>query len=111
VQIEISEAQNGNSVAVCVDDVLLLQLPENSSSGYRWTLGDLDDARLALEDSSYRAADESVGGGGYAVWTLRALSPGTTCVEAKLWRSWEGERSTRQRFSLGVEIKPRRHEN
>jgi inhibitor of cysteine peptidase len=107
VQIEVAEAQNGQSLTVRVDDVLALQLPENSSTGYRWSLDNVDDALLALEDASYRAADQSVGGGGYAVWTLRAQSPGKARIEARLWRPWEGDRSVIRRFSLSVDVKPR----
>ncbi len=59
---------------------------------------------MPLEDLSYHVETRSVGGGGYAWWTLRALSAGNVRIEANKRRPWEGDRTVAGRFSLAVEI-------
>jgi len=106
VQIAVSEAQCGQSQTVHVGDLVALELPENPSTGYRWTFAEFDGAHLEFVDSGYRAPSRAVGSSGYAYWNFRARSAGNVRIEAKLSRPWEGDRSTSQEFSLDLEIKP-----
>ena len=103
--ITISAAQDGERMSVRVGDRINLTLPENASSGYRWSIRSHDDTVLSVEDSGYRA-DASVGGAGVAEWTFRAKEAGATLVELVRWRRWEGERSIVERFSFSAEIAP-----
>jgi inhibitor of cysteine peptidase len=106
LDMQISESQNGQSVSMHVGEVLELRLAENASTGYRWSLDDVNKAVLQLEDSGFEASGKAVGGGGRAFWKLRATDAGRAHLEAKQWRSWEGDRSIIGRFSADVTIAP-----
>jgi len=103
-QLTVTEAQNGKTLAMMVGETLSLQLPENPTSGHAWTFARLDETRLQLLESTFRAEGSGVGTGGIERWTLRAVSPGETRIELKRWRPWEGERSVVERFWVDITI-------
>ena len=106
MDFQVTQAHNGATVAVHVGDVITLQLHDNPSTGYRWSLGDIDSSRLTLIDSGYRANNQSIGGGGEAFWSLRTQSPGNERIEARRWRPWMGDSSVIDHFSLEIDIDP-----
>src|SRR5262249_11238451 len=75
--VTISTAQNGGKVAVRAGDSITLRLPENPATGYRWTFSSLgvEGDRRA---NRFEGGGAGVGGGGQAVWTLRARAAGST---------------------------------
>ena len=99
----VSTAQNGARVTIRVGDRIALRLPENASTGYRWTIASLDKARFDIEDSGYQSQGDAVGSGGQAFWNLRAHSAGKSRVELVLWRQWEGEKSIIERFAFDTD--------
>jgi inhibitor of cysteine peptidase len=105
-ELTVGKEQDGATLALRVGESLLLQLPENPTSGYRWAFARLDDTRLTVDDAAYRSDDPRPGTGGVATWTLRARAPGQPQVELKRWRPWEGDRSIVERFSITLDIKP-----
>ena len=68
--------------------MIALHLPENATTGYRWALTSLDEARFAVEDTGYRAQ----GGKGR--------------IELANRRDWEGDRSTIDSFAIDADIQP-----
>ena len=92
-----------------VGDVLLVRLHENASTGYRWALDALDEAKLELVKSEYlregAAKKVVVGSASGMTWTLKAKAKGTTQVKLKLWRSFEGDKSIQQRFTVTLKIR------
>jgi inhibitor of cysteine peptidase len=106
-ELTVTEAQDGETFTVQVGDAILMQLPENASTGYRWAVSGIDEGCVRVEDAGYRAVSPAVGSGGVASWRLRVLAPGETRVELKRWRAFEGESSVTERFSIGLRIRPR----
>lgn len=104
MQIDVTATDDGRTLAAAVGDVIAVRLPENPSTGYRWSLSDIDALQLVIEDRGYRQESPSVGGGGYAYWTLRAASTGRFRIEAQKSRPWQGAESIICRFSLTLEI-------
>jgi inhibitor of cysteine peptidase len=105
-QVIVTKAQDGETLTLRVGDSLLLQLPENPSTGYRWAFAAIDESLLAVEDPRYHAGEGSVGSAGVAVWTLRARASGKSRLVLKYWRHWEGDRSVIDRFSVTLDIRP-----
>lgn len=99
----LSQADHGRVIAVGVGDQLLLHLPENPSTGYRWTLDPVDAAILAVTETGFTGSS-TVGGGGDARWQLRANAAGDVAVSLKRWRPFEGERSVVERFAVTLHI-------
>jgi inhibitor of cysteine peptidase len=102
----VTSADGGGTRDLKVGDTLVVELPETPSSGYRWALERLDEARLVLVDSAFRSGDDRPGAAGVATWTLKAVASGTTTVDLKRWRHWEGDRSIVERFGIRLQIQP-----
>jgi inhibitor of cysteine peptidase len=100
----VSSERNGARITIHVGDVIALHLPENATTGYRWAITSLDEARFVLEDSGYHAQGHGVGSGGEAYWNLRARTAGRSRIELVNRREWEGDRSIIDRFAIDVEV-------
>ena len=100
----VSASQNGARVTIRVGDRIALRLPENATTGYRWTIASLDKARFEVEDSGYQPQGDAVGSGGQAFWNLRARAAGKSRVELVLSRQWEGEKSIIERFAFDAVV-------
>ena len=83
----LTRERSGETIALQKGQQVLLSLPENPTTGYRWTVAadgvDIADDRYA-ED-----AKGSVGGGGARTLRLVATRTGDAVVKATLQRSWE----------------------
>ena len=101
--LEISSSQNGQVVSIKVGETVELRLPENSSTGYRWTVDTIDEARAIVEETGFRGR-AAPGSGGDAYWRLRATGPGAAAIALKRWRPFEGDRSIVERFAITLQI-------
>ena len=102
----VSTPENGARITVRVRDVIALHLPENATTGYRWAIASLDEARFVVEDSGYRQQGPAVGSGGEAYWKVRARSAGKSRIELVNRREWEGDRSIIERFAIETKVEP-----
>ncbi|MEA3038298.1 MAG: inhibitor of cysteine peptidase [Sphingomonadales bacterium] len=80
---------NGRSVRVRVGETVTVRLPENASTGYRWSLGEQEGKAVELESTEpdYRAG--AVGSGGEILFTLKARQKGKARIRLVEARSWE----------------------
>jgi inhibitor of cysteine peptidase len=101
--LEISSSQNGQVVSIKVGDTVELRLPENSSTGYRWTVDAIDDARVIVDDTGFHGG-AAPGSSGDAYWRLRATGSGAAAIALKRWRPFEGDRSIVERFAITLQI-------
>lgn len=84
-----------------------INLSENPSTGFRWSLEKMDADRLTLLSSDYVPADSSeVGRSGKRIWRFKAVSPGNAHVALKRWREWEGDKSIVERFEINLSVNP-----
>lgn len=102
--ISISKAQDGQTIAARVDDLIALELPSNPTTGYKWAFAHLDESSIVVERADYQAENTAVGSGGVERWMLRARLAGTTRIELKRFRPWEGDRSIVERFKVTLSI-------
>jgi inhibitor of cysteine peptidase len=101
----LTEADNGKDVDAHVGDTIVLRLPENPTTGYRWAFDDLDTAAVGAQEGDHTRSSEAVGSGGEKTWSLTPTAPGATPVKLKLWRHWEGDSSVKKRFSVTLSVK------
>lgn len=101
----ITEVDNGRTVAIAVGEAVVLCLPENATTGYRWTVEHLDPTLADIEEGNYRRFSDAVGSGGEACWTVHGKAPGTSQIGLKLWRHWEGDRSILKRFEFTLTVR------
>jgi inhibitor of cysteine peptidase len=98
------EAALGDKIQVKVGDEVVVRLPENPATGYRWEL-DRPRGSVELADDEYvRPRDADVGGGGERRLTFRATSGGEARVGLRLTRPWEGKAI--QQGSVAVTVEP-----
>ena len=111
--IELTSADSGRSLAATPGDEIIVLLAENPTTGYRWHAEVYGDA-VALEADGYRPpplpepSQPVFGRGGQREFRFRVLAAGSTVLELKLWREWEGESSVLERVNVTVEASPGR---
>jgi len=106
-RIQISAADSGKSLAAHVGDELVVSLPENPTTGYRWQL-DSPGSFFAVENDDF-ALPRHAGSGaaGMRLLTLRVTAAGRTSLHLALRRDWENDKLPIQDFSASVDIQSR----
>ena len=105
--ITLTKADDGGSLEVRQGDTLVLNLPENPTTGYRWAVDDANAGALQFEHSNYSpSTGAGIGGGGVRTFTFYAKSPGSAILKLKLWREWAGDASISDRFSVTIKVMP-----
>jgi inhibitor of cysteine peptidase len=102
----LTQQDNGRTVSLPVGQTATLSLPENATTGYRWAIDSIDSAIIAVGGEQPRYPSGPPGSGGHVEWTLTAKAPGSTDLRLKLWRSWEGDASIAERFSVRFQVIP-----
>jgi inhibitor of cysteine peptidase len=103
--IQLTEAEDGQVINMAQADRLNITLPENPTTGYRWEISGIDAAVLRLEKSTYALGPHGApGGGGIRTISFQGLSPGTSSLVLKLWRSWVGDPSVIRRFGVIINV-------
>lgn len=101
--IVISEADLGREVAARVGDALVVQLPENPTTGFRWGLASPKSDVLDLAREEFQASSQAgVGAGGLRVFRFDAKRTGSARIELKLARAWE---HAAPKAAFGVDVK------
>ena len=86
----ITEADANSDVLLAVGQELVLKLPSNPSTGYRWSLAEGGAPVLAnLGQPRYQASGTLPGAGGVETWTLRAAQIGSQTLKFEYRRPWE----------------------
>jgi inhibitor of cysteine peptidase len=99
--IEIRE--NGANITANQGDRILIRIPENPTTGYRWAPGDIAE-ELELESNEFTPPEElRPGAGGERVIALRATRPGSSHAEFVLARPWE-DREPADRWRVTVTV-------
>ena len=81
---------NGRTVSVTTQTVFSIELEENPTTGYRWSVPQFDGKYLELESDQFSpATGTGVGGGGIRQFSFRVKTPGKSNVRLVRARSWE----------------------
>lgn len=100
-----SEKDNGAVVRVRRDANITIELKENPTTGYRWSIGGIDQALLAAEGDEFLPPDhKSPGAGGLHRFFFRAKSEGSTPLSLINKRAWQSDNQAVAIFRLTVDI-------
>ena len=77
-----------------------LTLPENATTGYRWTVDHFDREVVDPAGSEPHYAGGAVGSAGNVTFDFTAKKAGNGEVALKYWRHFEGEGSVVKRFRI-----------
>jgi len=101
----LTEADNEKALSVASGETLVINLPENPTTGYRWQLDSLDSRLIDVAGDSYIPSQGAkIGGGGTRTFTLHALSSGTVRISLKLKREWEPADTYASHFAIIVDV-------
>jgi inhibitor of cysteine peptidase len=101
----LTAADTNRTISAAPGDELIISLAEQPSTGYRWTVELVDEARLALRDTFY-AGGGRPGAAGVRQLTFVVAQPGQSELRLKHWRPWSGESSVLARFAVTVDATP-----
>jgi inhibitor of cysteine peptidase len=100
---EIEVRSSGEEVEASAGDRIVIQIPENATTGYRWVVGELPDALQLTENEFLPPTSQQPGAGGQRRVTLVAKRPVQARVQLRLEQPWEGEAV--ERFEALVTVK------
>jgi inhibitor of cysteine peptidase len=103
--VTLTQADNGKSVEVKLGDTIVIELDENPTTGFRWAMDQTYDQIVTIVRDDYTTTDSGIGGGGRRTFTLKATHSGTVQFQLKLWRTWEGESSILERFTVTIQVR------
>jgi inhibitor of cysteine peptidase len=104
-EIEIGEDQNGQVISFKNGDVLVIRLPENPTTGFRWNVKEADPSLLKLQSDDFSPAKAGgVGAGGVRLFRFAALGLGEAALALDLARAWEPAKP-RSQFRLRVSVR------
>jgi inhibitor of cysteine peptidase len=95
-------ADQAKSIEAREGDEIVLRLPENPTTGYRWHIDRADGVIEQVADSYTPDPNMQFGSGGVREFRFRGKASGTARLELKLWQEWEGESSVRERFAADI---------
>lgn len=103
--VDLSTANEGQLISVHPDDEIVIRLPENPTTGFRWEIDSADPIVAHVDDEFELSQPAMVGTGGTREFRFRvAASTGTGRLALTLRQPWEGDASVTDRFSIDVVI-------
>jgi inhibitor of cysteine peptidase len=106
-EVTIDETCHGRLIEIFSNNRVILQLPENPSTGYRWELKPLDTNILKLQVDTYRAPTTmALGAKGIRIFEFLSQSTGTVNLRLHLRRPWESESANAEIFEVTLQILP-----
>ena len=103
-RIEAIDPGSGQTFEVSTGDELVLRLPENPTTGYRWRVSQSDSGDLEQTGDSFApGSDPAVpGAGGARVLSFAASRAGTVILSLVLQRPWEASATTTKQITVVV---------
>jgi inhibitor of cysteine peptidase len=100
-----SEKDNGALVQVPRGSKVTIELPENPTTGYQWTVDSVDEVFLVPEGDAFLTGKQmGLGAGGVRRFFFRAKGTGCTSLSLINKRAWQSTAETIGSFKLAVRI-------
>jgi inhibitor of cysteine peptidase len=101
--VQLTKSDDGRSVEVREGEEIVLRLPENPTTGFRWHVERADAMKL-VGDSFELDPNPQIGSGGVRELRFRPTSGSPGRLILRHWQPWEGESSIIERFA--VDLRP-----
>ena len=104
--LSITEADNGEAIDLVKDDILIISLEANASTGYQWQITKNDASIMKPAGRpDYRGGKSGmIGAPGHAVFTFVAIASGKDAVELGYSRPWEKGVAPAKTFGVSVMV-------
>jgi inhibitor of cysteine peptidase len=100
----VTQADHGKTIEVKKGDSIAIHLPENPTTGFRWSLDHQDPTVLEPIEGPFESISPAIGGGGNRTFTFLASTPGQSSIELNLKRPWEGNKPAQKNFRVDFQI-------
>ena len=101
-EVTVTSAQNGGAVTVGAGDTVIVRLPENPTTGYRWQVVA---GGAPLGDDFMPASSGAAGAAGERVLRFSAPASGVMTLELDSRRAWEAGATPQARFAVTVTVR------
>lgn len=103
--VVFSEKDNGALVEVTLGSKVTVELEENPTTGYQWTIDCVDEVFLIPEGDAFLVGEQmGLGAGGVRRLFFRAKGAGTTSLNLIYKRPWQSNDESISDFKLAVRI-------
>ena len=99
--VQIDHNADGSTVSLLPGQSLIIRLPENPTTGYRWAVAVSGGMTLVSDDFSPTGAGVGAGGTRTLEWTSPAL--GSQRITLALRRPWEAAEAAIRRFTVTID--------
>ncbi|MCP4270174.1 MAG: protease inhibitor I42 family protein [Candidatus Brocadiaceae bacterium] len=104
-KINLNQVDSGKTISVNTGDMIVINLPENPTTGFQWKMGEIDNNVVVLEKEIFsELGDGGIGSGGTKSFVLKVLTSGNQYIQLKHWRAWEGGNSVDKCFDITLSI-------
>ena len=104
-EVMLDMADNGGQIEVEVDQILVISLESNPTTGFGWQISEIEDPILqSMGEAEFQPSEsnEVVGAGGTETLRFKAISPGQTTLTLVYRRPWEDDVAPLETFLLNV---------
>jgi inhibitor of cysteine peptidase len=104
--LSVTEANTGGSVALARDQQLIVRLPSNPTTGYRWSLAQQSTPVLQPEGApTYEKGAVDAGAGGTEIWRFAPTQAGEGTLRLEYRRLWEADVAPARVVSYKVTVR------
>ncbi len=104
--LELNETDADKTIELAVGDAIEIRLPENATTGYRWTLKSIDKSICEVATEERHGPDKIVPGApGTHVWRLKAIQAGDCGIEIAYGRPWRVDAPPARTFKIKLRVR------
>lgn len=100
----LTKTDHENTVDLTPGAEMVIELEENPTAGYRWTVEEPLPVGMGLVSTEFAPGVPAIGKGGLRRFRIHVDGPGEGTLSFKLWREWGGDSSVVDRFRATVRI-------
>ena len=105
-ELTLGLADDGRALDARPGTMIVIELPENPTTGFRWSLRSKVEPVLTRKSDTFDRPDPTrPGAGGQRRLEFAASARGEAKILLWNWREWEGEGSVEQRYRVTVTVK------
>lgn len=100
----VDKSHNGGNLTCKKGDQIILTLPENPTTGFKWHIIGLEGIKLINDqfDLNNRPEKELLGAGGTRKFKFEFVGPQKASLYLMYFQEWEGKESSSDSFRLSV---------
>jgi inhibitor of cysteine peptidase len=104
--MNVTDANSGDSVALARNQQLVVRLPSNPTTGYRWALAQQSTPVLEPEGApTYEKGAGAAGAGGTETWRFAPTQAGEGTLRLEYRRLWEADAAPARVVSYKVTVR------